>query len=120
MEDWRTDRQTALLNSLKPKAEGRWQEGWSLEHSEQGSVFSLWSGVGSHEERKLCRILVTYCVMTGLESFTKTPKPSVVAHTCNPSAQEADTGGSQVQGQPGTLSQKQNKTYQVRNDRTYL
>jgi hypothetical protein len=35
----------------------------------------------------------------------------MVGHACNPSPQEADTGGSQVWGQPGlhseTLSQKQ-------------
>ena len=32
-------------------------------------------------------------------------EPGVVAHTCNPSTWEAETGGSQAGGQPGQLSE---------------
>ena len=37
-------------------------------------------------------------------SFLKCTVPSVLVHACNPSTWEAETGRSQVQGQPQQLS----------------
>ena len=51
------------------------------------------------DSRDLSVLFTVVSPVPGMES-TLTKWPGVVAHACNPSTWEAETGGSQVGGQP--------------------
>jgi hypothetical protein len=58
--------------------------------------------------------------VTAVSAPSKRWEPGKGMHTCNPSTQEAETGGSQVPGQPGLhsticLQTKQNKNLKHNN-----